>query len=158
MQSLQKSNKLKSNKKIYMSNLNTIKATLSSIYSKMSSEGSVHNFPNNTKLLRSALLSLPSIKGPKVVSPPWIFLFHLSIHLLIATINWHIHMHIQKQCSMHNFSVMFFVGIFYIFVFLEPHSLTYIYEILFVFSWYIYIDYSGLKHFCVLSWCAVYRM
>ena len=43
--------------------LNTIKPTLSDVYSKMCSEGSVHNFPNNMKLLRLALLISPSTSG-----------------------------------------------------------------------------------------------
>ena len=43
--------------------LNTIKPTLSNIYSKMCSEGSVHNFLNNMKLLRLALLIPQSNSG-----------------------------------------------------------------------------------------------
>ena len=40
--------------------LNSTKLTLSDIYSKMCSEGYVHNFPNNLKLWRLALLIPPS--------------------------------------------------------------------------------------------------
>ena len=43
--------------------LNTIKPTLSDIYSRMCSEGSVHNFLNNMKVLKFALLILPSSSG-----------------------------------------------------------------------------------------------
>ena len=43
--------------------LNTIKPTLSDVYSKMCSEGPVHNFPNNMKLLKLALLVPPSTSG-----------------------------------------------------------------------------------------------
>ena len=43
--------------------LNTIKPTISDVYSKMCSEGSVHNFPNNMKLLKLALLIPPSTSG-----------------------------------------------------------------------------------------------
>ena len=43
--------------------LNTIKPTLSDLYSKMCSEGSVHNFPNNMKLLKLALLIPPLTSG-----------------------------------------------------------------------------------------------
>ena len=43
--------------------LNTIKPTFTDVYSKMCSEGSVHNFPNNMKLLKLALLIPPSTSG-----------------------------------------------------------------------------------------------
>ena len=45
--------------------LTTIKPTLSNVYSKMCSECSVHNFPNNMKLLKFALLIPPSTSGIK---------------------------------------------------------------------------------------------
>ena len=45
--------------------LTTIKPTLSNVYSKMCSECSVHNFPNNVKLLKFALLISPSTSGIK---------------------------------------------------------------------------------------------
>ena len=43
--------------------LNTIKPTLSDTYSKMCSESSVHNFPNNMKLLILAFLVSPLHKS-----------------------------------------------------------------------------------------------
>ena len=47
--------------------LNTIKPALSNIYSKMCSEGSACNFPNNMKLLTLALLIPPSTSGVEYV-------------------------------------------------------------------------------------------
>ena len=45
--------------------LNTIKPTLSVVYSKMCFDSSVHNCLNNKKLLRLALLIPPSTSGVK---------------------------------------------------------------------------------------------
>ena len=45
--------------------LNKIKPKLSNVYSKMCSESSAHNFPNNLKLLRLALIIPPSTSRVK---------------------------------------------------------------------------------------------
>ena len=66
--------------------LNTIKPTLSDLYSKMCSEGSVHNFPNNMKLLKLALLIPPSTSGVERGFPSWTFLCHLCVNLLARII------------------------------------------------------------------------
>ena len=111
----------------------------------MCSEGSVLNFLNNTKLLRLALLILPSIAGVEggfsitniLVSP-----LHTSLNG--NNINWlmHIysqwgtsrHIHIQKQCTTQNFSLLFlvvvFIDLFFRATLLDP------FENLLIFSWY----------------------
>ena len=141
--------------------LNTIKPTLSDVYSKMCYERSVHNFPNNMKLLKIALLITPSASGVErgfsvmnlLVSPLLKSLSKNNIDRpkricldgpkFLSEKQLEQIIDIHKDNAPRRISVMFFVVIFYR-CFSEPCSLTYL-EIFIDIS-IIHIDYFGLKY------------